>query len=295
MDKPKFINGYSANKLFTHYISPLSKLTILAILLSTNLPAQGNMVVFPKRVVFEGNQKIHELNLANTGQDTARYVISFVQIRMKENGEFENITQPDSGQFFADSYLRIFPRTVTLAPNESQLIKIQLIKSNLLAEGEYRSHLYFRLVPDNKPLLSSDKEAARDSTSISVRLVPIFGMTIPVIIRVGESTTKVSLSNLSFEMTNDTTPTFNFVINRTGNMSTYGDIKVDHISPAGKITEVCNIQGVAVYTPNSMRRCVINLEKIPGIDYHKGKLRVVYLPQRDDKVSLISEAELQLK
>jgi P pilus assembly chaperone PapD len=263
--------------------------------LSTNLPAQGNLVVFPKRIVFEGTQKIHELTLANTGQDTARYIISFVQIRMREDGGFENITQPDSGQFFADSYLRIFPRTVTLAPNESQLIKVQLIKSNLLTEGEYRSHLYFRLVPENKPLLSSGQGTVQDSTSISVRLVPIFGMTIPVIIREGESTTKVNISNLSFEMVNDTTPTFNFVINRTGNMSTYGDIKVDHISPTGKTTEVCNIQGVAVYTPNLIRRCVINLEKIPDVDYHNGKLHVVYLAQREDKGALISEAELQLK
>ena len=76
--------------------------------------AQGNLLVTPKRVVFEGNKRSEELNLANIGKDTATYIISFIQIRMKEDGMFERITQPDPEQNFADKNLRFFPRTVTL-------------------------------------------------------------------------------------------------------------------------------------------------------------------------------------
>ena len=46
--------------------------------------AQGDLRVYPKRIVFEGAKKSQELNLANSGKDTARYVLSVVQIRMKE-------------------------------------------------------------------------------------------------------------------------------------------------------------------------------------------------------------------
>ena len=64
--------------------------------------------------------------------------------------------QPDSGQQFADKYLRFFPRRVTLAPNESQMVKLQMVKTNELQPGEYRSHLYFRAVPKEQPLGESD-------------------------------------------------------------------------------------------------------------------------------------------
>ena len=72
------------------------------------LMAQGNLLVNPKRAVFEGSKRIITLNLANTGKDTAKYNISFLQYRMKEDGGFEEITRPDSLQLFADKYLRIF-------------------------------------------------------------------------------------------------------------------------------------------------------------------------------------------
>ena len=93
-----------------------------------------------------------DLNLANTGKDSATYAISIVQIRMKEDGGFETITEPDQGQRFADRNIRFFPRSVTLGPNEAQVVKVQLMKTNELTEGEYRSHFYFRAVPKSNPL-----------------------------------------------------------------------------------------------------------------------------------------------
>ena len=130
--------------------------------------------------------------------------ISVVQIRMKEDGGFETITEPDAGQQFADKIIRFFPRSVTLGPNEAQAVKVQLIKTSELAPGEYRSHFYFRAIPKSKPL--GEEETVSDTSTISVKLTPVFGITIPVIVRVGENISKVTLSGLSFQMTNDTVP-----------------------------------------------------------------------------------------
>ena len=57
-------------------------------------------------------------------------------------------------------------------------------------------------------------------------------------------------------MLNDTLPTLKLTVNRTGNMSVYGDFKIEYISPTGKITQVAIVQGFAVYTPNSLRRSI---------------------------------------
>lgn len=292
MAKNIFSGKQSACRPGINFIFGFSVLFVL--LFSASLMAQGDLSVFPKRVVFENNKKYEDLNLINNGKDTARYSISFVQIRMKEDGNFENITKPDSGQYFADSYVRFFPRNVVLAPGETQVVKLQFTKAEKLKAGEYRSHIYFRADPNTKPLALGETEKPKDTTSISIRLVPIYGVTIPVIIRSGESTTKIKLSDLSFEMVNDTTPTVKMNINRTGNMSVYGDIKVEHVSPAGKVTQVGNIQGLAVYTPIPFRRTVIRLDNAAGVDYRSGKLRVVYAAQRDDKGEKYSEAEFKL-
>lgn len=268
-----------------------SWLMVAVLFLPSDLHAQGNLLITPRRVVFDGSDRSFDLNLANTGKDTSTYAISIVQIRMNEDGSFENITEPDPDQRFADRYIRYFPRSVTLGPSETQVIKLQLIRSNELQEGEYRSHMYFRSVPRKKPL--GTEEEIRDTTTISVRLTPVFGITIPVIIRKGTSTASVKLSDLNLEINENSEPVISFVFNRTGNMSVYGNILVEHISPQGSVTRAGVLNGVAVYTPNKVRKLRFNLINT-GIDYTKGKLRVTYSSSSDVKPVRYDQAELVL-
>jgi hypothetical protein len=197
---------------------------------------------------------------------------------MKEDGAFEEIKEPDAGQNFASKYLRYYPRSVTLAPNEAQTVKVQLTKASDLSQGEYRSHIYFRAIPNAAPL--GESTAAKDS-GISVKLTPVFGITIPVIIRSGESNTKVSLSDINFTMIGDTLPNVSMTLNRTGNMSAYGDIVVEYVSSNGTATEVGIARGVAVYTPNATRRFQFNLNKNLKLNFKGGKLHVAYVAQSD--------------
>lgn len=270
---------------FTSIIGYITVSIIFTIVSLSSAVAQGNLLVTPKRVVFEGIKRSEELNLANTGKDSATYEISFIQIKMKEDGTVEKILEPDSAQLFADKYLRFFPRSVTLAPNEAQTVKVQIIRTAEMSPGEYRSHLYFRAVPNEKPL--GEKETRKDS-SISVRIVPIFGISIPVIIRSGELNAQVKFSDLSV-IDKDNTPALKITFKRDGNMSVYGDVMVDHISADGKVNQVGVIRGLAVYTPNNTRHFNLPLNKTPGINFHSGKLHVVYSAQTEKGIKLAEE------
>ena len=289
------LSGISINRLIrlTHLrLLFLIGILVFPVIQKTTLMGQGNLLITPRRVVFEGNKKNEELNLANTGNDTATYNVSLVQYRMKEDGSLVLITEPDPGQNFADKYVRFFPRTVTLAPNEAQVVKMQLFRANDLPAGEYRSHIYFRAVP--RPSALGAEEKPTDTTTLSVKLVPIFGITIPVIIRVGSSTAKASLSDLSLKMVNDTIPQLSLTFNRSGNMSVYGDIEVNHVSSNGSINQVGYIRGLAVYTPNLIRNAKIDLRIIPGLDYRSGKLQITYVSQTDVNPVKLATAELDL-
>lgn len=266
---------------------------------SAKILAQGNLLVSPKRLIFEGAKKTQELNLANTGTDTAVYLISVKEIRMTENGSFEEVLQPDPGQRFASKYLRFFPRTVSLAPNEAQTIKVQLTKTAELTPGEYRSHIYFRAVPNMKPL---GEAANGKDTGISVKLVPVFGITIPAIIRVGDNNAKVQLSDISLVSVNDTSFYLNTTLNRSGDMSVYGDLVVEYIPEQGKGFELGSARGIAVYTPNALRRFRLDMTTVKGFNMHKGRLHVVFSRPFDDKAikpsdpssAILAETDYQL-
>ena len=276
------------------YISLILFLSIqfLSIFTAQEIKAQGNLLITPRRVIFEGTKRSQELNLANTGKDTAKYNVSIIQYRMNENGSFTEITTPDPGQNFADKFIRFFPRTVTLAPNEAQVVKMQLIRTDQLKPGEYRSHVYFRAVPKQTALGTEEK--IKDSTAIGVKLVPIFGITVPVIIRSGESTMKVTVSDLNLEIIGDTIPRLKFSFNRSGNVSAYGDLKVEYISDLGISRQVGIIKGIAVYTPNPVRKFQMDLENKNMAEYHKGKLKITFSSQSETKPEKYTEAELKL-
>ena len=271
----------------------ITGLILLQVFFPFNTRAQGNLLITPKRVVFEGNKRSMDLNLANIGDDTATYAISLIQIRMTEEGGFETVTEPDQGQKFASPYMRYFPRTVTLGPNEAQTVKIQVVRSGELEPGEYRSHLYFRAVPKEKPL-GEEEEVIADPSSISVKLTPIFGITIPAIIRVGQPSASVTITEPELKFENDTTPRLAIVFNRSGDYSVYGDLAVDHVSPQGKVTRVGVANGVAVYTPNTRRRFEFNLINTAGLDLKSGRLIITFSAPSDIRPEKYAEAVLML-
>jgi hypothetical protein len=78
-------------------------------------------------------------------------------------------------------------------------------------------------------------------------------------------------------------------------MSSYGDVTVDYIAANGKTAKaVAMVRGVAVYTPNDKRHFRMNLDKIPGIDYRTGKLRIVYKNQKDTGSEELAFTEIDL-
>lgn len=264
-------------------------ITLYLLVPSATLQAQGDLMFYPKRVVFDGSKRSQDLSIANNGNDTARYVISVIQIRMNEDGSFQTIDTPDAGQHFADKNFRFFPRTVVLPPHEAQTVKIQLYHFGNLTPGEYRSHLYFRAEDEKKPL--EKEKVDTEAKSISINIQPVYGVSIPVIIRAGEADAQVQLSKIACKYEKDSMPTLHLNLDRSGTMSVYGDITVHHISEEGKEQLVGQVKGIAVYAPNNTRRIRLGLDRAKGIDYTKGALHVVY---KDHAGNVVKIAQQQI-
>jgi hypothetical protein len=250
--------------------------------------AQGDLLITPMRVVFDEKKQKEELSIVNTGEKTVKYTISFVQKNMKEDGSFVNIETPEDGQMFSDPYLRIFPRTVTIAPGKSQVIMLQYTRKKDMKDGEYRSHLYFRAEKDSKPL--GMENPVLDTTKLSVELTPIYGMSIPVIIHSGSVNSSSSLSDLKFENQENMRQYLSLTINRKGNISMYGDVIVQYIPKNGKPYLVSSVNGVGVYTDINKRNMVIKLDNISGKTLTSGKLKIQYVNNYEKKHVVYAEA-----
>ena len=253
--------------------------------------AQGDLLITPTRIVFE-QQKLKEIiNLVNTGETSETYTVSFVERRMNEDGTFTVITDPDPGQNFAEPHLRIYPRRITLAPGEGQVVMLQRRRNSTKEIGEYRSHLYFRSTKDYSAL----GEKTTDSiTGVSVQLTPIYGMTIPVIFRTGNVNATTTLSDLKLESQKDNNQ-IKFTLNRDGNSSVYGDFTVEYFPLKGESTTIAKIAGVAVYTTIKRRFMSINLLKSPLINLKEGSIKINYKTRPGDKKQVtLAEATLNL-
>jgi hypothetical protein len=255
--------------------------------------AQGNLLITPMRVVFEGNKQKAELNIANVGTEMATYSISFRQYIMDDQGKLTLIEKPDSMQMIAEPYLRIFPRHVTLAPGEAQVVMLQFRRKKDMLPGEYRSHIWFRSEKNYEALGKMGKPTI-DSNQLSVTITPIFGITIPVIIRSGDVSVSATLSNLKMEIRQDTIPYLNLTINRTGNISIYGNITIEYIPPHGKSYQIGVVKGVGVYTSINKRAISIKLTKTPGLTLKNGKLKVLYTSSDESKYIVYAEEDLEL-
>ncbi len=269
-------------------------LLVFALLISSlQLIAQGDLLITPRRVVFEGNNQREELSLVNTGKDTTTYSISFVEKNMKDDGSFISLDKKSNQKMSAEPYLRIFPRTITLAPGEPQVIMLQCRRTPNMVAGEYRSHLYFRSEKDYTPLGS--KNPFKDTTLVSVQLIPIFGISIPVIVRTGTLNVASTFTNLRLSVVNDTIPTLDFTINRAGNCSTYGDLVVEYISGKNKPIAVGLIKGVGVYTNLDHRNVSVKLNQVKGVVLKAGNLKVRYTTPDDAKYMVYAEKEASVE
>lgn len=264
----------------------------LSLLNNVQIRAQGNLLVDPHRIIFEGQKKIMNISLINNGKDSTNYSISFLQYRMTDDGEYEEITTPDPNQNFADKYIHFFPHSVILGPYETQVVKLELLKSEELQSGEYRSHLYFRALPTQKVL--GEEETKKATSDIIIKIVPIFGISIPILIRVGESTTVLNITELKVEKSDNFTNRLLLTIHRTGNMSVVFDISVKYIAQNGKETQIGLKEGTVVYTPNSIRKYKIFLDNKTNVDLSKGKLRIACTTKKGNSIVTLADEELFL-
>lgn len=235
----------------------------------------GDLLVSPTRVVFEGRDRAETLSLSNRGSTTATFRISIVNMVMDDNGELREVDPIPADLKTAEALIQYAPRQVVIPPGGTQAVRLSLRKPANLPDGEYRSHIFFRAVPPESAGQSVSSAGPQDN-SLEIRLIPIYGITIPAIVRHGTLDLKVGIGPIALEDV-DGGKAAAFTLTRSGTRSSFGDIRIVYRRAAGgEPLVVGQITRLAVYTPNASRKVLVPLQLPDGVTLGAGTLEVSY-------------------
>ena len=257
---------------------------------SVSAPSEGgfgDLLVAPTRLVLDG-RKSAEVILNNVGQEPATYRISVEFRRMNVDGSLEDVASPTDRDKMAEDMIVYAPRRVTLAPREPQVIRVAARPPAGLPDGEYRVHMLFRAVPPATPVAAA--APGSQPKGISFALIPVYGVTIPVIVRLGNLQVKSSIDNPQLE-TKDGKRSVALELTRSGDRSTFGEVRV---LKAGVKDPIAIQRAVAVYTEVGKRRVSVPMdEKFTGDA--RGPVTIQYVETFDDGSNTLAETKATLR
>ena len=270
--------------------SGVAAAAVLAASITAATPASagiGDLLVAPTRIVLDG-RKGAEVILNNIGDEPATYRISVEFRRMTADGGLVDVPEPSAEDKLAEDMIVYAPRRVTLAPHQPQSVRVNARAPEGLPDGEYRVHLLFRAIPPTHPVSAAGPDEA--AKGLRFALIPVYGVTIPVIVRFGNLQAKAGIANVHLE-TRDGKPQVAMDLSRSGDRSTFGEVRV---LKAGVRDPIAIQKSVAVYKEVAMRRV-----SIPVDEAFKGALSgpvtVQYVETYDDGSHTIAETHAVLR
>ncbi len=244
--------------------------------------AQGDLLVAPTRVVMNGGGSA-EVVLSNIGSAPATYRITLELRRMDGDGDFSDVAEESANpvERAALDMIRYAPRRITLLPGQPQAVRISARPAPDLPDGEYRVHMGFRAIPAAMTPEEAAKEAA--TGGLSIRLTPVYGITIPVFVRKGRLEASAALANPRF--VKDGAQTFvELDMSRTGQRSVFGMIE----GKTARGEAVFQQRGIAIYPEVNQRKL-----RVPVTPEQQAKLtgpiRIEYRELPENGGQLIAE------
>lgn len=230
--------------------------------------AQGDLLVAPTRVILDGSRGT-EVILSNIGSEEATYRIGLELRRMLDNGRLVPVERTDANddEEAALGMIRYAPRRITLPPGQPQAVRLAARPGADLPDGEYRVHMSFKAIPRPRELTASDQPAE----GVSIQLIPIYGVTIPIIVRQGRVEAQVAITQPRI-IQGEEGPELALTISRAGESSTYGVLTV---TKQGVDEPILLLRGLAVYPELDERNVRVRLTSEQAANFN-GQLRIEY-------------------
>lgn len=250
--------------------------------------AEAQLLIVPQRVVFEARERSTTINLVNQSDRTTTYRIVWRELTQLPSGDYRELEPVPADAKLASGLVRYSPRQVTLQPNEQQVVRLLVRRPGNLADGEYRSHMLFEAEP------IAVGGAAESEAGIGVQLQVVYGISIPVIVRVGDLGVSAGLERPAVEWLDPRTLRLSVAIARVGDKSLYGDIDVLIRDAGGERQVLQNIRGLAVYPPNDHREARLDIAVPEGLSLKGRELEVVFRSAEEEEGEVLATTTVRV-
>ena len=253
-----------------------------ALALASPALAQGDLLVAPTRVIVN-NGGSAEVILSNIGSEPATYRIMLELRRMNAEGELVEVPEAEANpvEKAALAMVRYAPRRIVLPPGQPQAIRITARPPAELPDGEYRVHMVFRSIPAT--VSPEEAERVRASGQVSIRLQPVYGISIPLFIRKGRLDGGAQVGAVQL-LRDPGGSSISVDLNRTGTRSVYGEL----VARDSRGTQIAFVRGVALYP--EVARINVRLALTPEqLALAKGPVRIVYREMPENGGRTIAE------
>nr|WP_297347870.1 hypothetical protein [uncultured Glaciecola sp.] len=270
---------------------------VIAILMTViTLQSHADILITPIRVVFGEKDRVQEVIIVNTANESRTYALSWVEMTQLDRLGYSVLDANEATKFArASDFIRFTPRRITLQPGENQRVKLMLRRTSNSQNKDYRSHLKFTVIP-NAVLQDKPNEESNSAQGPSIKLNLFLNYSIPIIIKNESSAQNVIFSNLDFTRKSDSSskPALTFVLNKTSLGSSFGDITLlfralnsDDFIPVGYSNNV------AVHHETTILNGQVGWSE--PIAMQPGELKIIYKGKQETVDTIYDEASLQIK
>lgn len=256
------------------------RISCLLVCLFTLMELEAQTLFSQYRVIYEKNG-IMSMYLSNPTGKSYNYKITFEDREMDRTG---NVRAVPNGEEFSQTllkYLRVFPRSVVVAPGNSQEVQIQLKTPDSLPDGEYRSFITFFPLDDTS---NASRDSVNEGTQVALKVQ--MATSIPIIYRKKAVVGQVMIDSVGLTSLNDSVTMLHLSIQRDGNRSIYGKlhvigskngIPVPLFTSKANVVMYCEIPSLTVSIP-------VNLKLVDCAQDGKVYLNIVYTDNEDNRI-----------
>ena len=242
-------------------------------LFTVSAPSSANLIITPLQAVIEGRERMVQVVLVNNSDSISTYRLEWQQLKQVEGkGGYVELKDGEEGdQLYLKDFAVFSPRQVTLGPRERQTVRVAVRRPADLEEGEYRSHLNFRIIERKDPV-PEDAQLNQNELKVGARVLASYS--IPAIYRKGEYDVNVTIGQPSFSINSRTGKMVVILpVSRSGKHGVIGTIEVFHKPNGGEETRIASVANANLFTDINQRTFNIP-SNLTGLS--AGTLRVVF-------------------
>jgi hypothetical protein len=243
----------------------------------------ANLNISPKRITFDRADRTATVYVFNQGTATATFDIALVDRVMLPDGQIMAVSEAQTHPEYkatldrlksAQGMLVATPRRATLAPGKGQTIRLRAVPPTTGAgpasSGEYRTHLTVTTIPPRDIGLTAEQAAALSPQELRFQINSVFGLSIPVILRVGTPDVRGAVENIKYAIQNVSpdgvappkpTPVVTFDLVRLGPNSLFGNLEVRGSKEKASEDPLAAARGIGVYPEIDRRQVVLPLTR----------------------------------